>query len=71
MIALLAKLSKTLGGSTAAETLSLGAYHQLSDHSASSIKNGEFVVSLGSSGGGNTITPFDENKKIKPIELEL
>jgi hypothetical protein len=71
MIDFVAKLSKTLGGSTAAETLSIGAYPQISDHSVSSMKNGGFVVSLGSSGGGNTITPFDENKKIKPIELEL
>ncbi len=64
------KLSKTSGGSTAAETLSLGLHGQSSAQSSSSFKNGGFVVALGST-KGNTISSFDENNKIKPIELEL
>ncbi len=65
----IAKLSKTSEGSTAAETMSLGLHGQ-SSQSSSSFKNGGFVVALGST-KGNTISSFDENNKIKQIELEL
>ena len=59
-LSFIAKLSKTLGGSTAAETLSLGAYHHSSVHSSSSFKNGGFILPLGFT-GGTTISPYDEN----------
>ena len=51
-----AKQSKTLVGSTAAETLSLGVCPQSSVHSSTSFKKGGFILPL-SFIGGNTISP--------------